>query len=337
MKLAFSLLTVVAPVLASTHVRAQVREPAPLEIELRPATDGERHRYIVELRTTSTDPLDVAFDRRLLWFEATPAGSRRPIRCRHPAAPTRVDEARVRTIVATSAPLREWVDLRMYCFGRDLTRLDGGAALQPRYGFAGRGSTRRFVARTSPDQRRPWSVINAAPFTLPAVAAAPPPAPSVEGEPPLVLALSPADRRTASSLTFAVSLRGRSGGPVRVYPRDDLITLTVAGPTGPHECGIARTVITPIVDFYQTVTARRSVRTVLDGPRYCPEVFTEEGLYEVTPRIDLIYEGTGRLEAFTGTIVGPPAAVRIRVGDRGYVERPPGGLLKALGETEDDG
>ncbi|MGF1467793.1 MAG: hypothetical protein ACFCGT_16840 [Sandaracinaceae bacterium] len=118
-------------------------QPAPepsAELSLLPMEEGGPFRYVVSLTATG-GPADVVADRRLLAFDLTVEGRRRPVRCTHPEAPRRVDDARVRRLSAGET-WTEWVDLRMYCWGRELAALRSGATIQARYGFGRRGRGR---------------------------------------------------------------------------------------------------------------------------------------------------------------------------------------------------
>ena len=138
-------------------------EAAPVSLELSPwaAFDGvERpYRFVVELRPHGADPVEVVADRRLLSFEVRPNDSRRRYRCRHPDAQRRAPESRVVTLTpggADDGSWREWIDLRMYCTGRALRALNGGAELHVDYGWR-RRTRRRWVARAPGAPWRSWT------------------------------------------------------------------------------------------------------------------------------------------------------------------------------------
>src|SRR5690606_5340830 len=116
-------------------------------------------RYVLELRPGGAEPLEVLADRRVLRFEVRPTeGRRRRYTCRHPAAPRRVAEGRVRTLTlgsAQDASWREWIDLRMYCTGSALRALEAGATVTPTYGWP-RATRTRWVARRPGAPTREW-------------------------------------------------------------------------------------------------------------------------------------------------------------------------------------
>ena len=212
--------------------------------------------------------------------------------------------------VVAGETYEEWVDLRMYCWGRALRALESGeATVEVEYGFAGRGRD-RFVARTEGERRPPHRVSGGEiAWTAPAA--------GVETEAPVEVGLRPTSSRGTPRLQ--PTLRAASGSP-RVYLRDDLWSFTVRGPLGTVECRAPRQVIVPIVDFYSRLS-RRERRSTFDADYFCPEdTFAVPGVYEVTPHMELIYGADAYdFDAVTGTFDGDPAPVRVTRGN--YVEQ----------------
>jgi len=87
------------------------------------------------------------------------------------------------------------------------------------------------------------------------------------------------------------------------------------------------------VDFFRTLRARPSTAR-LAADRYCPNgTFAVPGVYEVVPRIELIYDAGGfDFDALTGTFQGEPAPVRRTRG--AYVEQTLASLEAAFASTE---
>lgn len=318
-----------ASVLALSVAAPAAAQPAsaPASVEVR--RDGEgRYRYLFELRATS-GPVEVLADRRLLRFEIRAPGSRRAVRCRHPAAPRRADEDRVRTVGGSELPVwREWIDLRMYCWGRALRALDAGGTVAVSFGFDGRRATpSKWVARpaVAGDTRAAAAArtatvrIDGAPLAIEPA----PPAAAVEPEPAILVSMASADA-AGQRTSFRVTLR-TSHRSARIYLRWDLLRFVVRGPLGEVTCAPERVEVVPIVDFYRTLRGRRGIASSVDSALACPEgTFDLEGIYEVTPAVDLIYDGARYdLEALTGTFTGPPVPVRIRRSLRGYFEQTP--------------
>ncbi|MBX3247340.1 MAG: hypothetical protein KF901_09170 [Myxococcales bacterium] len=291
---------------ALTSARPSAAQPAPdarLEVRLMPldAHGPWKRRLVIQ----SPSAQEVVLDRRLLELtvlEPRERGRPRRHTCRHPDAPRRPVPARVEAM-EPGAHYEEWVDLRMYCWGAALAALTRSAAtVEIGYGFRARGA---FVAR-QPDERRPPHRVAGEGFEW-----APPATPSDEGD--VRVRLRPVTTRGAP--TLAVELRGTGeAARKRVYLRDDLFSFEVRGPLGTARCRPTRTTIVPIVDFYRALS--RQSATTLSVAGLCPPgTFDVPGVYEVTPVVDLVYDGTRyELDALTGRFEGPPAPVRITGG-----------------------
>lgn len=299
--------------------------PPPIEARLSPwQQSGEpigdaRYFYVLEVAAVGDPNADVVADRRLLSFEFDDTSRRhRTVRCTHPNAPTprrAMQSAQKLTVHGASAPYREWIDIRSYCFGSALEALERGAHVRANYGYA-RGGRNDWVARAGDNRVR--SVV-AGEFEFAAVIH-----PPTTGD--AVVRLQNLDRATAGGMSFSVSVRSAHGRR-RVYVRPDLFRFRVRGPLGSHECGVPMQPIVPIADFFSTVSERASAGRTLDVERYCPDAFAVEGVYEVTPVAELPYtprSARNTTDVLTGTFEGAPALVRIRTGERGYVDQSPG-------------
>jgi hypothetical protein len=311
---------------ASAAAQGPGDAPAIVESDLRPwaAHDGVERpfRFIWEVRPVG-GPVDVVADRRLLRFEVR--RGRRVLRCAHPAAPSRVSEARVRTLrpgdpEVGSGVWREWVDLRMYCTGAARDAVTAGAEVRARYGWPRRGRG-RWVARRSGEA--------VAGLELGSVTVAASPAPPTRftdrQEPaPLEVALSPTSARTGAALTLRVSVRAREGRE-RIFVRPDAWSFRVRGPLGDVRCRVPMGGGHPPPELFRRVTRRSAARAVLDADYFCPRgTFELPGVYEITPKLHLPYRGREwGLDAVRGRLTGPPAAVRVTHGERGYVEQIP--------------
>lgn len=317
---------------AGARAQDAAAAPPPVSVRLEPMRGGDPFKYVFELRPAATTPHELVADRRLLELEVRmPAEGRRRARkltCRHPDAPRRVDEDRVERLGRPGEPAvwREWVDLRMYCWGRALTALEDGAEVGVAYGFRGRGRG-RWIARPESDASererdlRATRRIEGAPITFRAI---PDPPPRTARDMPVVVSLSPIDARSGSAVVFRPAVRANAGR-VRVYVRNDLWKLRVRGPLGSVECALERTPINPIIDFFQTLRGRGAIRAALDASQLCPSgSFELAGIYEITPVLDLPYGGEElEIEAVTGTFEGRPVPLRVRRGERPYVVQAP--------------
>lgn len=321
-----------------------------LTLEPWSAYDGvdRPYRYIVSMRVEGEGPLEVVADRRLLSFEVRPTeGRRRRVRCRHPQAPRAA--SRARRLDGETREWREWIDLRMYCWGRALSALERGAQVEVRYGWR-RASRNRWIARR-PDTRRTREWVGGArpdAFTFPArseeagqTTRLPMRSDRVEegresDEPeasPIALSLSPRSSRRGSGISFRVSVRAVEGTE-RVYVRPDAFTFTVRGPTGEHRCRLPRGGGNPPPDLFSRIGTRRGATQLLDASQFCPdETFERPGVYEVVPKLRLPHSGAEwELDAVTGRFSGPPVAMRVTSGDVGYEEQTP----RREGEEPDD-
>lgn len=310
-------------VLAATATAQADDEP--ITVTLTPLT--QYGPYKAKLTITARADREVVIDRRLLQLTVRPEveGRRRSprLRCRHPDEPRRAERTRQ---LSAGESYEEWVDLRMYCWGRPLRALEAGpATIEVAYGFR-RGGRGRFVAREE-GERRPPRGVEGEPLAWTG------PAESTEGEgepAPVEVGLRPTSSRGAPVLR--PTIRATEGRP-RVYLRDDLWSFTVRGPLGTVECQPQRQVIAPIVDFFQRLRSRpRTERFAVE--HYCPEdTFAVPGVYEVAARVELIYDADRfDFDAVTGTFEGEPTPVRRTRGE--YVEQTLESLETAFGDPE---
>lgn len=277
------------------------------------------YRYIASVR--AREPIDVVVDHRLVSLEVRPADSRRRLRCAHPSAPRRVPEGRVRAL-APSEPWSEWIDLRMFCTGAALRALEGGGEVTLRYGFPGRATRTRWIARREGEL---VPRVELAARVLGTIAQNEETRRVGDDDPPRIhVALAPASARSESALTFRTSVRARVGTE-RVYVRPDAWSFLVRGPLGTVTCELEMGGGSPAPDLYRRVTERSSVRESLAAADFCPRgTFELAGIYEVTPRLVLEHSGEEYgLRAVTGTFEGPTVAIRITSGERGYIEQIP--------------
>jgi len=318
----------------ATQAQWRRRPPAPppappgVEVRLAPFAPTQppgdpRYLFTMELRATSWTLPEVVADRRLLRFEVTDPTARRPrpLRCVHPDAPRfRANPARARVLGGEGTPsvYREWIDLRMYCSGRALALLDRGAHVVAHYGYA-RAARGVWVARQAPTTPGAQSALDLAAGEFDFAARAPT-TPSSEAA---RVSLAAADRATQSGLGFSINVRPTSGTR-RVYLRLDQARFRIRGPLGSVECGLERVPVVPIVDFFRRVSPLSGASLRIDARQACPGAFPIAGIYEVTPVIELPHRFPGPSDqSLTGTFVGASAIVRIRAGERGYVEHLP--------------
>lgn len=290
-------------------------------VQLTRIPDATVWHYRMTLR--SNDSQELVRDRRLLRLTVRPEGTRRRHRCTHPNAPRRVSVGRVAQLDASEIH-EEWIDLRMYCWGRALRALESGnATIEVQYGFTSRSRV-RWIARKSDERRPPFRVEGqAVAWTTPSEVA---PEATETTETSVELSVTPSTTRSTWPL-----IRARIGGRGRIYPRDDLWSFIVRGPLGTVTCQPNRQTIVPIIDFFRRLN-RRGVGTALGTADMCPEdTFEIEGVYEITPVIDLVYGGDehGLDDVVTGTHRGTPTPFRVL--RRGaYVNQDVEDLLRTL-------
>lgn len=289
-------------------------DDARVSVQLRPV--AEHAPWVYRLSVTSHQDQEVAYDRRLLRLEVHVEGVRRALKCSHPDAPRRAPQS---TAMAAGESRHEWIDLRMYCWGRALSALESGdARITSRFGFKRRGR-RRFVARTE-GERRPLHDVPGPELVWTHTSAEASPGP---------IRLGLADHSSRGRVRFRPSLRAGNSRP-RVYLRDDQYSFEVDGPDGHVSCVRPRLAIVPIRDRFRRLRSRRT-RENLEADYYCPDgTFDEPGIYSVTPVLTLPHSGESLgIEALTGVFVGSPGIIRVRT--RRYVPHDP----DALASTND--
>ncbi|MFW5920727.1 MAG: hypothetical protein ACOCUS_02715 [Polyangiales bacterium] len=334
-----------AVVLASTAVPTRgpafaIDEDEPEGVSVRvtrwtPPTAGEagpppaaRYLLLLEIAPDAWSKPEVVADRRLLELTVRPDLGKRfspRLRCRHPDAPRRVGDERVRTL-SEGETWREWLDLRMYCSVRARRMLDEhGGTVEVRYGFRYRGRD-RWIARhrTEVDAESEAETETLRHIEGEDLSFEPAPEPERDPDAPVRIEMASRDSWSDAGLTFRVSV-GSTEGTRRVYLRPDMWSFRVQGPLGEVTCGMPHQPLAPIVDFFDRITERREQREVLSASQLCPEgTFSIAGVYDVTPIVSLPYGGEQYdMNAVTGTYEGVPTPVRIRHDDRGYVEHPP--------------
>lgn len=285
--------------------------------------------YAYELRPVGEEVVEVAADRRLLRFRVLPrgkqkGGSRSGHLCVHPAPPRQVAPSRHKILAAQGvlSLWREYFDLRMYCSGVALEALRAGAEVQAEYGFdRAKGSKSRWVARSRARDGHESALLRGAPFQHPAEAAGAANPRRDRESSDLELSLRDTNAKSEQALRFTVSLRS-SRGTQRLYLRNDLWVFRVRGPVEQVECRPPRLHVVPVADFFMDLRPSRSLGQVLEATRLCPPgTFRHEGLYEVTPVLELVYGGEQRgKRALEGNFRGEPALIRILRDEGPYLE-----------------
>lgn len=322
---------VAGSVLAFAPAVALASQPA------RVTLDSTAHPYerVLAITNGGDRPVDAYADVRVLRLELVvpetqpastdvgrPSPRRvRPVRCASPGAPRSPssDDRWVRLLPGETH--REMVDLRFYCTGRARDVLERGATVLARYGFPRLSRAASRGGRGGLTRAEDGSHVGPPVIDLPASSQAPAPAPRAPGE---VVVEMPDLARVG--FAAAVRPRVRVLGPRRrILLRPDLWSFAVRGPLGAVECAIARDIVSPRRERYRMTGRRGQSEARLTLREYCPpRTFEVPGIYEVTPRLDAIYDGHDRdTHAWTGTVLGD--VVVLRVVGRGYVVVPPRG------------
>lgn len=259
--------------------------------------------YRFAFRLDAAERVELARDRRLLSFEIVPAARGRALRCSHPG---RARPSERTAVVEAGQHYAEWLDLREYCSGAALDALHGEVALRVRYGATG-GYVARAAAEGTRNTRRGRQL---APITLTATfpeRAASTPSATTDAR----LRLTPTTSRNGHA-TFVVTLRSTT--PRLAYVRADRVRFEVTAPDGTRSmCDLAQAPARPSYEQFRRID--RGVTMVLDAASYCTDrrstVFRSPGIYEVTPILDLEFDGADvGVEALTGTLRGEPSSVR---------------------------
>jgi hypothetical protein len=140
------------------------------------------------------------------------------------------------------------------------------------------------------------------------------------------------DSATELTATAVVEVKARQKS--RLYFRRELVSFTVHGPDGIHECDPQPDDRAPDRQAYSTLGAGQSVSATSLLTELCPKyTFGRAGLYLISARLDAVRDGAEfGLAAFTGRLESRrEALVRIRTGDFPALA-PPEPLLVKVGQ-----
>lgn len=307
--------------------------PSPVAFAIEPVPGTWQWRW--SLRNVSGAPVEVATDRRLVWFEAqTPADPRvrrrrvAPVRCVFEARPTSTDRA-VATELQAGERYSELVDLRDVCRLRVPAAMAPGALVMAHYGFepvasTGRRASRaRWMARTIALDGRAYPVND-----LTAMVAVPSGgdverAVAVSG---LTLAGRGAQAATGMGLRASVRVQNSSGRPLWTLFRNVLFSFYVTTPQGRAvACEAITREPSPFREFFVRLGPGGGRGAVLAPYDYCPlGTFDAAGLYSARAGFSTRANGDPWRQGavFTGRAASAPFVFRIARGDGRY--RPQG-------------
>jgi hypothetical protein len=311
--------------------------PSPVSFAIEPAAGSTVWRWT--LRNVTDRPVEVATDRRLVWFEVAPgpaaAGRRGPsraARCVHDARPTRTEGA-ARTLLAPGQSYSERVDLRDTCALRLPAGLVAGAAVVAHYGFAplpARGtSPARWRARTLVVDALPYPVNDlTAAVTAPSLPA--PPAADAPAAPGLTLVGRGAQAAAGEGLTAAVTLRNEGPRPRWTLFRTAMFGFELETPAGRAvRCDQLARETSPFRELFVRLGAGGGRAARLAVAEFCPAgALDEAGIYQARAVFESRADGQPWLtgEVFTGRLRSAPFVLRV---SRGRARYRPLGLVIA--------
>jgi hypothetical protein len=248
-------------------------------------------------------PVRLLADDRLLSFDVTARGERRPFRCELPSVMQPSDPLQRAVVLPAHHAIIETVDPRLYCFGDTaFSALAPGATVVAHLGSA--ESTARWPAVSPLDDVEP--VVRALrSLDAPAVALPDDPTPPLGAAWPHTGAATPTDASqadaakltlggpravdapTAQDIAVPLTLRNEGSRPVTVRFRPDSLGFDVT------RAGVTRQCAWPVPptpanrELYTTIAPHGSVDITLELSAYCDAATLDQpGLLFVTPWLD---------------------------------------------------
>ena len=345
--------TALAAAIALTTAPAALAEDAPAsppKLDLSISERGPGMPWRMRILNQGDEPVRLATDPRLLWFDVKVPGARKKTTCRIPKGlfPFRVDPDFAVVLEPDRAFALEF-DPRLYCFAAGpQKKLVPGALVTPHFGWPEKTKTvwrKGKRVKKKLDQFPPFAVepvaeetdvektkgIVGTPFALRSTYAdwtGHTPLPKEgEGEKPdptpLALTMSRgSDARAERTATVAVKLRNRSKRSLRVYFRRELVSFEIMGPDGLVVCNPKPDDRAPDRQAFLRMRPGRTMTIHSRLVELCPrDTFGRPGLYLINAWLDATDAGHRfGIDAFTGRIpTTRPAAVRIRSGTKPFL------------------
>ncbi len=302
-----------------TPLEQRLSETLALELD----AGGPYEPWRVTVRNVGAQPVRVFKDVRLLWFEANVPGKRKPTYCKLPDSMLpKVARDRSRTALEPGQGFSFQVDPRFYCFeSTDTSILVPGAFVRAHYGWQTNG---RFV--WDKGKLRRLRLTQKAPYV------AKPSAETADGLKDLestgvalgneyidwsktrikgvdvrphdaALSLSidqGADVDRGNTAWVEVSVKNHSRETQTVFLRRELLSFSVRGPTGRHECEPEESYRSPDEMNMQRLAPGKDVSMTVRLAEFCDaEVFSAPGLYYVTARLPLPDDDSERDDSAT--------------------------------------
>lgn len=315
-------MTLPLQVAATPRPRAAVPAgPPPVALQVAPVPDSWRWRWT--LQNTSSEPVEVVADRRLVSFEIAPVVSPGPRRRRRaPRAPRCVhgsrpasNEAVARVRLLPGQRYSELLDVRDTCNLSVPAALVAGATITARYGFAPARRvprSRSLLVDEHPDVVGELT----ATFAAGATPVAGPPA--ARDDTSLRVIAHAAQAATGEGLRMSVTLDNPSNQPVRTMWQTGLFSFQIEGPDGrATRCNALSRRPDPLRDLFVRLGAHGRRAVVLLPASYCPlGAFDAQGLYAVRAiyQSDESGQSFGFIRSFTGQAESPAVTVRVARG-----------------------
>lgn len=299
-------------------------DPPPVALSVAPVATQQAWRWT--LTNTTSSPLEVLTDRRLVWIEQTqppplPNGRVRRLRtlarCVHSARPTTHERA-ARTTLAPGQQYSEDVLLHDLC-GVNLPRwVTAGAPITLHYGFNVARRGRPSLLRTLVLDERTTPVNDLTAITnLPALAAENTAPAGVSGAPTLTARGTQA--ALPEDLRITVRFHNTSVHPMVLPWRATMFRFEVRGPSGRQvECRALTRGFGAQREYFVRVAGRGSLSMTLLPALYCPQgALATPGLYDVTTVFNNTLDGReyGLQRVFTGTLRSPASMLRVTRGN----------------------
>jgi hypothetical protein len=282
--------------------------------------------WTVRVANEGDVPVRLLADTRLLSFDLTGRGERRPFHCELPAAMTSDDPLVRAVVLPPHRAFVEVVDPRLYCFSTaGLAALAPGAIVVAHLGGRGNPATVAPLDDVQPPVA-PLRSLQSQPIALPDD---PTPEPGATTEPQTDPALPTADSAkltlgapltvdapTAQDITIPLTLRNEGSSPVIVRFRPDSVGFDVSRPGMSQRCVWPAVPTSPSRDLYATVPAHGSVDLTIVLTAYCHgDVLAWPGLIAVRPWLDTRFS-SGRalgIRSFDGIVIASrPTLVRLQ-------------------------
>jgi hypothetical protein len=332
------------PPSAKAGARGTKKPPAPLPSSVAMILDAPSPAgpWTIRVINEGEVPVRIVADARLLLFDVTPRGARRPVRCELPQDMRPADDLHRPLVLPPGQPYAESFEPRLYCFGDKVGALAPGAIVVAHLGWPRDAANRPPFAVSPIDGVEPTiassKTIDGLPIRLPdeptASRSTADGLSEAQSNNPGDLAIADArrlvltgaaavDAASAEDAIIAVSLRNEGSRSAIVRFRPETLAFDVVGPNGGESCTWPVLPSAPVPEGFATVAPKASVTLRVLLSAYCGNGALETaGLLVVRPRLDTrLASGTSvGIASFDGVVIAQkPTIVRLH---RGTVPAP---------------